>query len=228
MKKHTYTLLAAATFAAAGSANAAILLGQSIGLDFGDVAATNNFNSIAATGTSGDLFILTDGTTTTGVTVTVSDDGSNNFFNDDSGDSLTGLSSDYNISNVTDWYGAGGSGTQTLTFVFSGLDSNLTYNIQGVIGGFTGNGVTDGTSMTIDGSTQDFSPDTMSSDPRIVNFSDISVDSGTGTTDGSLTITVQNGGIPVISALTISTVPEPSSTALLGLGGLALILRRRK
>ena len=33
---------------------------------------------------------------------------------------------------------------------------------------------------------------------------------------------------PYIDTLVVSTVPEPSSTALLGLGGLALILRRKK
>ncbi len=31
-----------------------------------------------------------------------------------------------------------------------------------------------------------------------------------------------------VDSLTLTQVPEPSSTALLGLGGLALILRRRK
>ena len=35
-------------------------------------------------------------------------------------------------------------------------------------------------------------------------------------------------GSHAMSAEIITTVPEPSSTALLGLGGLALILRRRK
>ncbi|MDB4409051.1 PEP-CTERM sorting domain-containing protein, partial [Akkermansiaceae bacterium] len=40
-----------------------------------------------------------------------------------------------------------------------------------------------------------------------------------------------NGGQAQINALQVrdlGVVPEPSSTALLGLGGLALILRRRK
>lgn len=38
------------------------------------------------------------------------------------------------------------------------------------------------------------------------------------------------GAMPIYSVdnLTVDTIPEPSSTALLGLGGLALILRRRK
>jgi hypothetical protein len=41
------------------------------------------------------------------------------------------------------------------------------------------------------------------------------------------TATITNGGIVEVS-LSTSTVPEPSSTALLGLGGLALMFRRRR
>lgn len=227
MNKTTYTLLAAATLAA-GSANAAILAGQTIGLDFGDVAPTNNFNGISSTGTSGDLVILADGSTTTGVTINVTTNNGNSFFNGDTGDSLTGLSSDYDVSNVTDWMGDIGGGARSITLTFSGLDSNLSYNLEGVIGGFSGNTATDGTAMTIGGTALSFAPDTASSDPRIVNFSGVTVDSGTSTTDGTLTITIDDATVPVISALTITAVPEPSSTALLGLGGLALIMRRRK
>ncbi len=59
----------------------------------------------------------------------------------------------------------------------------------------------------------------------------------TGTANGSGALTldvvdssgaVANGLNTTVSALSITAVPEPSSTALLGLGGLALILRRRK
>ena len=35
-------------------------------------------------------------------------------------------------------------------------------------------------------------------------------------------------GNPVLENITLEVVPEPSSTALLGHGGLALILRRRR
>ncbi len=54
-------------------------------------------------------------------------------------------------------------------------------------------------------------------------------------TDGTLNIRVTEGPNEattderrMLTALIISTVPEPSSTALLGLGGLALLLRRRR
>jgi len=51
-------------------------------------------------------------------------------------------------------------------------------------------------------------------------------------TDGDLTIGGDNSAafadVFQVSGNTLSLVPEPSSTALLGLGGLALILRRRK
>jgi hypothetical protein len=53
-------------------------------------------------------------------------------------------------------------------------------------------------------------------------------------TSGTLSLSVDEGTVaggdnrPVVSGLIISQIPEPSTTALLGLGGLALILRRRK
>ena len=45
---------------------------------------------------------------------------------------------------------------------------------------------------------------------------------------GVLTFNAAGPSRAVINGLEISAVPEPSTTALLGLGGLALILRRRK
>jgi hypothetical protein len=50
----------------------------------------------------------------------------------------------------------------------------------------------------------------------------------TAATDTSMTLTAGNPGNTSAVSLAHFAVPEPSSTALLGLGGLALILRRRK
>ena len=57
---------------------------------------------------------------------------------------------------------------------------------------------------------------------------------GTFTSDGAGTLTFGIDGLPgggertVLNGFQLEAVPEPSTTALLGLGGLALILRRRK
>ncbi len=53
------------------------------------------------------------------------------------------------------------------------------------------------------------------------------------TTDGTLDLDIfgsagSGDGRPIIAGLIINAVPEPSTTALLGLGGLALVFRRRK
>ena len=51
-------------------------------------------------------------------------------------------------------------------------------------------------------------------------------------TDDAFTVLLARQGSSnensILGAVTLEQVPEPSTTALLGLGGLALILRRRK
>ena len=64
------------------------------------------------------------------------------------------------------------------------------------------------------------------------NAGHLSIGSGasntfTGDIDNIRMFTFEAGDDPV-AALTVSAVPEPSSSALLGLGGVALIMRRRK
>lgn len=60
-----------------------------------------------------------------------------------------------------------------------------------------------------------------------VKFSNVSLDTLTIGITG-LTDTTNGGNLAAVNGIQIVSVPEPSSAALLGLGGLALILRRRK
>ena len=61
-----------------------------------------------------------------------------------------------------------------------------------------------------------------------VRFTITGPDSGDGRTNASVTWGGGSGERAVTLNGTVEAVPEPSTTALLGLGGLALILRRRK
>ena len=114
-----------------------------------------------------------------------------------------------------------GGGTETITV--SGLSFNTAYTIQ-VLGGderktssFARITNGDGTGL--------MSGNVGTSTSFIGTFT-------TGAAEDSITLrsfTSPSGDSGVsISALQIRAVPEPSSAALLGLGGLALILRRRK
>lgn len=64
------------------------------------------------------------------------------------------------------------------------------------------------------------------------NDSEVGLFSATTTASGELTLTYTVGGnsnqVGALNFMSITAVPEPSSTALLGLSGLALILRRRR
>ena len=61
-----------------------------------------------------------------------------------------------------------------------------------------------------------------------VLFENVSLDTLEIKVTGGHLDTSNNGTIANINGIQIVQVPEPSSAALLGLGGLALILRRRK
>ena len=63
--------------------------------------------------------------------------------------------------------------------------------------------------------------------PSNVTYVGAFTGANTSLSTGSVQYTGTAGGNDVAS-ITFDAVPEPSSTALLGLGGLALILRRRK
>lgn len=135
---------------------------------------------------------------------------------------------------ITDGLFANNDGNGTALFAFTGLESGATYNFS-AIGGRNSNGE-DGEIIILDSATRigtgsvgardnyallnngtvlDFSVDATASGEIWFEFRSGSGNNGTGATINALSI---EGAV----------VPEPSSTALLGLGGLALILRRRK
>ena len=115
----------------------------------------------------------------------------------------------------------GQQGTSDLTLDITGLASN-TYKVQYIWS--VGGGSTREFIVNAEGSALGtFS--TSSNGPNLLT-EQIAV------TDGTLNIRVEEGSTGdnrrMLSGLIISTVPEPSTTALLGLGGFALIFRRRK
>ena len=140
----------------------------------------------------------------------------------------TGLGSDpyYDSLSYTDFvWNAGGS--QTVTF--GGLDAGLNYNVRFYVllteGGTVDFTVTDGAgfiSRTGLNRTTLFDAVPLSSNAI---FEGVSADGS-----GNIAVNVSSTGSQSIEAVVLEAVaiPEPTTTALLGLGGLALILRRRK
>ena len=220
----TTTLLAALT---AVSANAATLaFGTKIGIDFGPTDPTNNFNDTgnALTGSiaAGSVIETTTGDTVTGVGFTWG--GGGNFSNDDAAteSELAGQPSQFNDSNLTDWLGSFNNGSITLNF--SGLDDVFTYGL--VIGaGFTG---PSDTSTNWVGGANSVSGSTI----KNASGADAWVTLTGLTTDGSGNLAITGTGaastpVPVVAALELTAIPEPSAALLGGLGLLALLRRRR-
>ncbi|MDF7799634.1 sulfatase [Pontiellaceae bacterium B1224] len=166
-----------------------------IALDFGDTPAANYFNDISANGTYSSLVRLSDGHSVSGISVKVT--GASFYKSDGPNDSLTGLSADYDVSNVTDWAGD----TDTWTVMFYGLDDSLVYDIEGVIGGFTDNANTDTIFLQAGTRTNMFNPVTASANPRIARIE------GVRSFGGVLEIAAKPGSkTPVLSVLTVTAV----------------------
>ncbi|BDS07218.1 hypothetical protein NT6N_22580 [Oceaniferula spumae] len=227
-----------------GAANAAIVVGDVIGIDFGSTpyAGGGNFNDFGhpniANGASsafvGTLVNL-DGNDVTGVGFSVG-----NFSGDNTADALISNGSagsapfdessiyvDALISNDSNGTGNLDPGGY-LTLTFTGLDDSLTYNLNG---GFDGTNANFNTTWSFDSGSAGIS--TTQND----SISSFLAASGDGyhireglQTDGSgnLVIQLTRTNHVNVGGLTLSAVPEPSTTALLGFGGFALILRRRK
>jgi len=114
---------------------------------------------------------------------------------------------------------------QTLTL--TGLSENTSYQIQAFMTDSRGGGVgARAQTVAMGDGTGDQTG--ASTDPGTPTFfiGTFSTGAGETTVDMQAFNTADTGGF--LNAVSIRTVPEPSSAALLGLGGLALIMRRRK
>lgn len=161
-------------------------------------AATGTFNTTAGTGSAGVSFDLT-------ITASNTLHNQSGGLGVDGGSAVAGIDNN-NTAGPQEWITLGISN-------FSGLAAGETLVITQVELSFGGNG---GETYTINGG----SDIAFVTEPESIDIPD------------GATVTIGAGSAGdtkfAISSFTVEAVPEPSSTALIGLGGLALILRRRK
>ena len=236
--KQTSVLLATATGVfgcLSSSASAAtVVVGTKIGIAPESAAPNatptdtvgNDWNDLAAGSTNNTIHDL-DKATLTGVSVQfagggINTAGENNWIGLSTNTSTFNAPAEFVDSVTTDlWF-------NPATITITGLDTGLTYNLYSVSQG--------------GGSGFDSREDTHSV-MGDVSYGSSTVNRGDARTTGAFhtflgvspdvsgTIVFTTSGVgnnPAFNGLLIEAVPEPSSTALLGLGGLALILRRRK
>jgi len=223
-------LSAIALFCGAITANADLVPGESILLDFGPGSVANT-NQINGAGITTGLEVLDTLRTTT---VSVNYTGTAGVFsNGASSPGAAAIPAPFNAGILDDWSGIGSSGS--LDIQFSGLDSGLTYEITYALGGFTdGPGQTSDIILSVDGQSQSLG--TQSADGRFATFTGLSTDSSGGLLfevgpAAGVTGSSVAGSVPVISGLqltAVAAIPEPSSFALLGLAGFGMLVRRRK
>ena len=228
MKTKTPHLILAALLAASPAHAATIASGDSIFVDFGEDFSTGNENNISSslsTLSIADAIRLSDGALTgVGIAVTMSPDSGWTEANTIAGTGPNAL----NTADELVYGDALGrnNGDQLMVITFTGLDDALTYDLMGGISSTEGTGKFK-TGWTIENQailTYQLSDATAAN--GYISFEELT------STAGELTITLDRAGTAHMGVsqlqLTAVAVPEPSATALLGLGGLALILRRSK
>ena len=225
-------LIAAVSLFAASSASAAPLAaGTQIGIDLGPTltADWNNITSNDADIDPGSVVDLT-GTVVDGVGIGT---GNAEFTNDDGTNNWAGLSTnagsapaEFVDSVVTDISGNFSLGDGSpYTVIVIGLDPGLTYDIFVV----TTANFTPIDTINIEGDVN-YGPSAISRPDAQANGLFHSFLGVSAHGSGTLTITstdTSSGTNPIINGILINAVPEPSSLALLGLGGLLVARRRR-
>lgn len=183
------------------SSQAQLIDGQTIGVDFGPTAPTNNFNQRNDTGTTNALIDLT-GASVANVSVNLTSATGNPFSNNDADDTVGTPPAVFDSSNLTDWVGIGGD-NGGLVITIAGLDSGLLYDLT--IGhAFTTNTFTNGTTYSAGG--QSATNADASMDPSFFDLNGLETDAS-----GNLVITVTlpfiDGGdpeVPTVAALTLT------------------------
>ncbi|MEP2776266.1 MAG: PEP-CTERM sorting domain-containing protein [Luteolibacter sp.] len=226
----------ASLFAATTGSDAALLLNQTVGIDFGGTApaGSTTFNQVSVGGdastpgladmasTTAISLVDTNNTAITGTQFSVTNNTGQIAWDFSGGVEGSGLMTDASvygdgiISNNAS--GRNLSAGANFVLTFTGLDDSLTYDLTG---GWDNNNNNFNATWSADG--KNFFADTTAS----VGYGTLS---GL-TTDGSgnLEITVTKSNHVTIAGLTLTAVPEPSSAALL-LGGMGVLMlgRRRK
>jgi hypothetical protein len=221
----TYSKIIIASLAAGLAvvqAQAAIISGDSIFVDFGEDTSTGNENTISSTLTDAlsiaDAIRFSDGAAT-GVGIAVAKTGGGwTQANTSAGTGPNALNTT-DLSVFGDALGINNGGTATMSITFTGLSDVLTYDLTG---GVTANSNYT-TGWTIAGSPRQVSDATASG--GYISFTDLT------STGGTLTITLDRDTKHfAVSQLQLTAIPEPGTYALLG-GLLALgyvMVRRRR
>jgi hypothetical protein len=224
MKTKIPHLILAGLFGVSTAHAATIAFGDSIFVDFGPTASTGNENTISSSLLSiADAIRFSDGAAT-GVGIAVTKTGSNwTEAGTIAGTGLYALNTT-DASVYGDALGINNAGVETMSITFTGLSDSLTYDLTGGVSHATA-AAKYATGWTIAGQA---APTYQVSDATAGNGY-ISFD-GLTSSANTLTITLDREQINhlAVSQLQLTAVPEPSSTALLGLGGLAFALRRRR
>lgn len=204
--KHTITLVS--LLIAGGIAHGATAL-----IDFSDAASAGaGWDVIGTAGTTGNAADVSATTLSTGWTIALDFDNVTNTgvggtgINANAGTTITEANA------IVDGLFINNN-TATISITIAGLADGVTYGFVAHTGRNS-----DGVDATVAGQTATWA----AGGGQEISFSQIAA-------GGEITFDFTSAGNnATLNALSITAIPEPSSAALLGLGGLALILRRRK